>query len=415
MKVIIIGAGIGGLIAAMSLQARGIEVEVFEAVPELRPLGVGINVLSHAIAVLDALGLAQTVQDAGVLTHELRFVNRHGQTLWSDPRGLAAGASHPQVSIHRGRLQMLLFAAAQARLGGDRIRCGARLTGFDEVGSGVRARFEGPDGATFEAEADLLIGADGIHSTVRRAFYPTEGAPKWNGILMARGLAEAPAMLDGATMIQAGHSGRKFTAYAITKPDAAGKVLINWIADIRAPEGAALPKEQWNRPANLADYLPHFEGWRFDWLDVPGLMRASAGVYEFPMVDRDPLPRWSFGRVSLLGDAAHPMSPVGSNGSTQAALDAQALADALARASDPVAGLAAYDAARREQVAGLLALNRRAGMERILDYAEQRAPEGFADVEQVLPLAERQDIVREYKTAAGYLAAAPLPQSSAEP
>ena len=406
MNVLIAGAGIGGLTAALCLHANGINVRLFEAAPEIRPLGVGINVLSHAVAILDRLGVADAVVAAGVQTQALRFCNRHGQEIWTDPRGKFAGASHPQVSIHRGALQMALLNAARTRLGDQHIHTGATLVGFSQDEACVRIQLLLANGETETVQGDVLIGADGIHSVVRGYFYPDEGPPLWNGVMMARGTTMAPCFLDGATMIQAGYAGRKFVCYPVQNSVNGAPVLTNWVADLRAPDREAPGREHWNRPANLAYYLPHFADWRFDWLDVPAIMRGADAVYEFPMVDRDPIARWSFARVTLLGDAAHPMYPIGSNGATQAIVDADAVASMLTNATQfgesIENALRAYEAARAPTVARLIAMNREAGLDRLLDLAEQRAPSGFTDRDAVLPQREIDTIVNDYKRAAGY-------------
>src|SRR5215467_5098252 len=325
MKIVIAGAGIGGLTAAMCLHRAGFEVEVFEAVNELRPLGVGINIQANAVRVLSGLGLEPALAATGIETRELRYANRHGQTIWADPRGRHAGLPWPQFSIHRGELQMILFDAAKRMLGPGRIRFGHRLTGFEQRGGKVRVHF-----AADTIEADILIGADGIHSAVRAQFHPNEGPPKWQGILMWRGVTVGKPYLGGATMVQAGHHTQKFVCYPISRAHAErGEALINWICDLYQGEHATPPREDWNKPGKLEDFLPRYAGWDFGWLNVPEVIRNAHAIFEFPMVDRDPLPRWSHGRVTLLGDAAHPMYPIGSNGASQAIIDGEAIAQEL--------------------------------------------------------------------------------------
>ncbi|MDE2006313.1 MAG: flavin-dependent oxidoreductase, partial [Rhodospirillales bacterium] len=326
MKALIAGGGIGGLATALSLHAAGIEAELFEATAALRPLGVGINLQPHAVRELTELGLGAALAETGIATREFLYANRFGQEIWREPRGLAAGYRWPQYSVHRGRLQVLLWRAAEARLGAARLHAGRRLVDVDQDATGVTARFA--DGSA--ARGDLLVAADGIHSTVRAAFFPDEGPPKWNGALLWRATSLAPPFLSGASMVQAGHRDRKFVCYPIgVAPD--GRAEVNWIAEQRFPADTPWPREDWNRPGRIENFLPLFADWRFPWLDVPALIRAAGAVFEFPMVDRDPLPWWTEGRVTLLGDAAHPMYPIGSNGASQAVLDARILARALAR------------------------------------------------------------------------------------
>jgi 2-polyprenyl-6-methoxyphenol hydroxylase-like FAD-dependent oxidoreductase len=406
MKILVAGAGIGGLAAAMCLERAGFDVELFEAASELQPLGVGINIQAGAVRILSQLGLEPALAATGIETRELRYANRHGQTIWADPRGRHAGLPWPQFSIHRGELQMILLRAARQRLGADRIRFGRRIAGVEQTADKVTARFDDRHGTIVDtAQGDILIAADGIHSAVRAQLYPDEGPPKGQGILMWRGVTVGKPFLDGATMVQAGHHTQKFVCYPISRAHAErGEALINWICDLHLGERAMLAREDWNRPGKLADFLPRFADWKFDWLDVPGVIRAAHAVYEFPMVDRDPLPRWSHGRVTLLGDAAHPMYPIGSNGASQAILDgeviAQELSQALSAGGDPVKALQRYEERRLPPTARIVESNRRKGIDIMLDIVEQRAPQGFEKLENVLPAIELDRIVADYKKLA---------------
>lgn len=410
LDILVAGGGIGGLTAALALARRGHRVTVCEAAAQVRPLGVGINLLPHAVAVLDGLGLLADLRAIAVETSALVFANRHGQTIYRDPRGIAGGYSHPQLSIHRGELQMALWDRCSRVLGAQRLLAGHRVTGVVNEGERVLAQVRAGD-AVRTIEADVVIAADGIHSAVRAQFYPDEGPPRWNGMMMWRGTSLARPFLDGRTMVQAGHRRAKFVVYPITPPFDDGTQLINWICDRRLREdgfggGLVAPgREDWSKPGSLDDLLPTFGSWRFDWLDVPGLIRSATQLFEWPMVDRDPLPRWSFGRITLLGDAAHPMYPIGSNGATQAILDAQCLAGMLSELP-PEAALLAYEAQRRPMTTRIVEMNRGEGFDAILDMIEERAPEGFARLEDVIDPAEIDAFVQRYKAAAGHQIAA---------
>ncbi len=406
LDILIAGGGIGGLAAALALHGAGHRVVVAEAARVVKPLGVGINLLPHSVAILDRLGLLDALRASGVETQALIFANRFGQTIHRDPRGVAGGASHPQISIHRGELHAILWRAALERLGAARMRTDHRLVGFTDEGDGVAARFATSEGET-TIRADLLIAADGIHSAARAQLFPDEGPPRWNGVMMWRGVTVGRPFLDGRTMVQAGVGDAKFVVYGVSAAHAArGEALINWIADIRvAPKADGLrpapAREDWSKPGRVEDLLPTFGGWRFDWLDVPAIIRNAEAIYEWPMVDRDPLPRWNFGRVALLGDAAHPMYPIGSNGATQAILDADALADALDR-HDLVDALAQYDEMRRPMASEIVRLNRALGLDAILDHVDRLAPNGFARIEDVIDPAEVAAMIGGYKRAAGH-------------
>jgi len=378
MRVIIAGAGIGGLTTALSLHAAGFsQVSVHEAVAELRPVGVGINLLPHAVRELTELGLADRVARLGVPIAELVYANAKGQIIGSEERGTAAGYRWPQYSVHRGELQMTLLEAVRERLGPDAVRCGVPVTGP-------------------EHDADLLIGADGIRSSVRAALHPDEGPPIWNGLTLWRGVTRAEPFLTGRSMVMSGDGSRKFVAYPISGPDDDGRVLINWIAE--RPTGQAVATGDWNRRTDPAKVAADFASWNFGWLDAPSLIAAADAVYEYPMVDRDPLPRWTRGNVTLLGDAAHPMYPIGSNGASQAIIDARVLAHALATGK----GLEFYEERRRPATTAIVRANRGQGPEVVLSLAHERAPEGFEDIEKVIPRAEREEISLRYKKLAGF-------------
>jgi 2-polyprenyl-6-methoxyphenol hydroxylase-like FAD-dependent oxidoreductase len=399
MRVIVAGGGIGGLTLALALHGAGIGVEVHEAVAMPKPLGVGINLLPHAVRELTELGLGERVLAAGVPTRELLYATSRGEEVWREDRGLAAGYRWPQVSIHRGTLFMLLLDAAQERLG-DAIHLGSRGIGADSDADGATLHLEG--GGT--ARGDVVVAADGIHSAIRAAWHPHEGAPRWNGSLMWRAVSEHPGYLTGRTMVQAGTNALKFVCYPIREATPERPALINWIAERRVDPDTHWAREDWNRQGRIEDFLPDFAGWEWPWLSVPSLIRATEAVWEFPMVDRDPLPEWTRGRVTLLGDAAHPMYPIGSNGASQGILDARTLAFHLATEGDAAAGLRAYEEARRPATSALVQAARAQGPDRVLDLAEERAPGGFGSTgrEAVLPRAELEEIARGYKRAAGF-------------
>jgi 2-polyprenyl-6-methoxyphenol hydroxylase-like FAD-dependent oxidoreductase len=407
MKVVIVGAGIGGLTTALALHELGIESEIYEQARELRELGVGINMLPHAIKELAVLGLLPALDAAGIRTRELIYANRFGQTVWQELRGLDAGYDTPQFSIHRGKLHGVLLRAALERLGADRIHTGCRLASLRENSERVLAGFEDrAAGRSFEVAADALIGADGVHSKVRALLYPEEGAPIWNGIMLWRGALDWPVYGDGRTMMIAGGNHAKFVLYPIHADPARPEVrLTNWAVMARIADGTQPPprREDWNRPGELDEVLPFVrDRFRLGFIDPARLIAATETIYEYPCCDRDPLTRWSFGRVTLLGDAAHPMYPVGSNGASQAILDARALAGHLASGRAVADALAAYDAERRPATAQIVLSNRKGGPERVIDLVEARAPEGFNNIEDITTHVEREAMVRGYASMAGY-------------
>lgn len=405
MTVLIAGGGIGGLTLALSLHQIGIPCRVFESVSALKPLGVGINVLPHAVRELLELGLHDKLDTAGVRTRELAYFSKSGKPIWSEPRGMEAGYKWPQFSIHRGTLQQILLDTAIERLGADNVLTSHHITGWTETDGGIRADFI--DRATGKPagshDGTLLIAADGIHSAIRQKLYPQEGAPIWNGRILWRGVTKSKPFLTGRTMIMAGHEILKFVCYPISRePDADGLYDVNWIAERHMPPTYQWRREDYNRTANLEEFLPWFENWTFDWLDVPGLIRSCPHAYEYPLVDRDPVDRWTFGRVTLMGDAAHPMYPIGSNGASQAILDARVLTREILANGEVPAALDAYEAERRPATTDLVMLNRKNGPEQVMQIVEERAPNGYGVVTEVLSQQELEDIAANYKRVAGF-------------
>ncbi len=406
MKILIVGGGIGGLAAALCLHRAGIESEIFEQSSELRELGVGINVLPHAISALAELDLLPALDRAGIRTRELLYCNRFGQTVWQELRGTDAGYDVPQFSIHRGKLHGVLHHAVRERLGPGRIHTDCRLIGFDERRDRVLASFESGQGRhAIAVEGQALIAADGVHSTVRSILYPGEGRPIWNGTMLWRGATQWPAYADGRTMVIAGGNAAKFVFYPIHEDPARPDLrLTNWAIMARLGDAQVPPRrEDWNRVGQPAEALPFVrDRFRLGFLDPVALIEATGTFYEYPNCDRDPLPRWSFGRVTLMGDAAHPMYPVGSNGASQAILDAQCLARHLAAGSSIADAFAAYDVERRPAMAKIVEANRKGGPEGVIDMIEGRAPEGFDDIDRVASHAEREAVVRGYASMAGF-------------
>jgi 5-methylphenazine-1-carboxylate 1-monooxygenase len=407
MKVAIVGGGVGGMALALSLLDAGIgDVNIYESAPAIRELGVGINVLPHAVRELTELGLLDDLLAAGVPAAEYVLYSKHGQRIWSEPRGLAAGYHWPQISIHRGELLGVLHWAVLHRLGPNRIHAGHHLVHVDHgAGATVRAAFAARDtGAPRgSAEADLLVGCDGVHSAIRRALYSDEGAPRWNGVTMWRGVTTGAPFLSGQTVLAAGHAGRALVVYPIAHcHERQGRALLNWLANVKTDDGRRMPPQDWTYTAHREEVLETFAAFRFDFLDVPALIRSAEVIYQYPMVDRDPLPTWDFGRVTLLGDAAHPMYPMGANGASQAIIDARVLARELALQPSVRAAVAAYDAQRRPATAAVVHANRRHGPMQPLDLVEERAPGGFTKLEDVISARELAEIAAAYKRTAGF-------------
>jgi 2-polyprenyl-6-methoxyphenol hydroxylase-like FAD-dependent oxidoreductase len=402
-EIIIVGAGVGGLTLGLALHAAGIPCRVFESAAEIRPVGVGINLLPHATRELAALGLEPVLARAAIETGDATFFNRFGQLIYQEPLGRAAGYEHPQFSIHRGDLQMILLDAFRARAGENRLLTNRHCVAVEQDETGVNVTFaDGPGGAGgTTVRGRVAIACDGINSAIRKQFFPDEGEPRYSGVNMWRGVTRWKPMLSGASMVRAGWlSHGKMVIYPIQPAGADGLQLINWVAEIETP---VYRKRDWTRPGSIDDVLPAFADWHFDWLDVPSFIRAAESVLEFPMVDQDPLPRWSFGRVTLLGDAAHPMVPRGSNGAGQAILDARALTSALLGHDDPVAALAAYEKLRLEATTRIVLTNRTNPPDAILREVFQRTHDRpFETIDDVISRDELVALSEGYKRIAGY-------------
>ncbi len=401
--VIIVGAGIGGLTLGLALHAAGIPCRIFESAAEIRAVGVGINLLPHATRELAALGLEADLARAAITTQDATFFNRFGQLIYQEPVGRAAGYDNPQFSIHRGDLQMILLEAFRARAGQDRLCTNRHCVAVEQDEHGVRVHFsDGPGGKDRSiVRGRVVIACDGINSAIRKQFFPGEGEPRYSGVNMWRGVTRWKPILSGASMVRAGWlSHGKMVIYPIRAADADGLQLMNWVAEIETP---IYRKRDWNRPGSIDDFIGAFADWHFDWLDVPALIRGADSVLEFPMVDQDPLPRWSFARVTLLGDAAHPMVPRGSNGAGQAILDARALTSALLDNGDPVVALAAYEKQRLETTTRIVLTNRSNPPDAILrEVFERTHDQPFGKIDDVISRDELVALSEGYKRIAGY-------------
>ncbi len=402
--VLIAGGGIGGLSLALTLHQIGVPCRVFEAVPALQPLGVGINLQPNAVRELHELGIGNDVLDRiGIQAREWALVGRNGNEVYAEPRGLRAGYRWPQYSVHRGELQMLLYRTVLERLGPDAIQLGQRVAGYRNGEHGVTALIESRDGQRSEVEGRLLVAADGLHSAVRAQMHPQQPPIQWGGAIMWRGTTPGVPVRSGASFVGVGSLRHRVVLYPISPPDpATGLATINWIAEITVDNAEGWTQGDWNRRVELSDFAHHFEGWDFGWLDVPSMLRGAKEVFEYPMIDRDPVPTWVDGHVALLGDAAHVMYPVGSNGASQAIVDARVLGASMLSHGVTPAALRAYDERLCADISALVLRNRGAGPFGLLGLVDERCGGVFDDIEQVIPAAEREAYMARYKAAAGF-------------
>jgi 2-polyprenyl-6-methoxyphenol hydroxylase-like FAD-dependent oxidoreductase len=413
MKIAIVGGGICGLSLALNLNRRGLACRVYERVKEIKPLGVGITLLPHAMREFSALGLGDELLAAGIENRESCFFNRFGQLIYKEPRGRLAGYDIPEVGIHRGRLHVILADAVRNRLGPDAVWTDHECTGVeqDEGGATVHFNETSTGGRRQSARADVVIACDGINSAIRKQYYPDEKLV-FAGINSWRGVTRRKPIFDGHTFIRAGsiRTGKIVIYPIINDIDEQGHQLINWTTDIKRD---TFEQNDWNEPGNLSEFLPVYESWKFDWLDVPQMIRDSEQILEYPMVDRDPIENWTFGRVTLAGDAAHPMYPRGSNGAAQATIDARTLADALLGSSDAHHALKAYEAARGAATANVVRTNREYPPDFINTKVEELVGDKpFENLDKYISQNELRSLSENYKRVAGFALADVAPAHS---
>lgn len=402
--VLIAGGGIGGMALALTLHQIDVPCVVHEAVADLQPLGVGINLQPNAVRELYDLGIDDRMLDAiGLQAREWALVGRNGNEVYAEPRGLAAGYRWPQYSVHRGQLQMLLYRAVLERLGPQAVQLGHRVTAYRQDGEGVTALVETRDGRRLECAGRLLVAADGLHSAVRAQMHPGQPPIHWGGAIMWRGTTPGVPIRTGASFVGVGSLKHRVVLYPISPADpATGLATINWIAEITVDNAQGWTQGDWNRRVSIDEFIHHFEGWDFGWLDVPAMLRGARDIFEYPMIDRDPVPTWVDGRVALLGDAAHVMYPVGSNGASQAIVDARVLGAQMLAHGVGAEALQAYDRQLCADISALVLRNRGAGPFGLLGLVDERCGGVFDDIDRIIPAAEREAFMARYKAAAGF-------------
>ncbi len=401
--VLIAGGGIAGLTMALTCHQLGVPAIVLESVRTIAPLGVGINVQPNAIRELMDLGLGDELDAIGIEATEWALVARCGQDVWSEPRGRAAGYQWPQYSVHRGELQMLLHRTLLERAGPEAVLTGHRVVGYRNAGDHVIAQIDTRDGKAIEMSGCLLLACDGLHSAVRQQMHPDQPDPQWGGQVLWRGATPGPPVRSGAAFTLVGTLEQRFVHYPISSVDpATGLQLQNWIAELTVDTTNGLAASDWNKEVDIESFLPAFDGWTFDWLDIPSLVRGAQKVWEFPMVDRDPVDRWVDQRVCLLGDAAHVMYPVGSNGASQAIVDARVVGACFVEHGVAPQALDAFESALLEPMSALVIRNRGHGPIGILGLVDERSNGEFDHIDDVIPRHEVEEFMRRYKAAAGF-------------
>ena len=421
-QVIIAGGGIGGLSLALTLHQIGVPCVVLESARQMRPLGVGINLQPNAVRELYDLGIgAEALNRVGIPAREWALVGLNGREVYAEPRGRKAGYNWPQYAVHRGEFHMLLYRTFIERAGADAVRLGCKVTGYARDGQGVRAQVARADGTTEEISGGLLIGADGIHSAIRAQMYPDQPPIHWGGAVMWRGTVRAKPLRTISSFVGLGTHRHRMVIYPISGPDADGLSLINWIAEVTMDNAEGWQQDGWFRPVEVEEFAHHFEGFRYDWLDVPAMLRQADCAYENPMIDRDPVPSWVDGPVALMGDAAHAMYPTGSNGASQAIVDARVIGAMMLKHGVTPKAIAEYDAALCGPISAVVLRNRGSGPFGLLNLLDERCGGAFENIDDVIPAAERAEFMAKYKAAAGFamerLNAAPptIPQGARVP
>jgi 2-polyprenyl-6-methoxyphenol hydroxylase-like FAD-dependent oxidoreductase len=344
LEIAVIGAGIGGLTAAVALRQAGFEVDVYEQAAELTEVGGGINMGPNAARILYRLGLGDALDREAV-----RPVSVH-QRRWQDGRTLQRAPLNPlceqlygapHLTVHRADLLAIIASGFPP----ERIHLGHRLVGFADKGDHVEAWFANGS----RAAADVLVGADGIHSMVRAALFGDE-APRFAGCVAYRGLVPVERIADLGLELGSQSwvgPGAHLVHYFVSR----GRLLnfVGWT------EHDTWSREDWTDRATIARALAAFEGWH---PQVRRIIAAADTCFVWALFDRDPLPRWSAGRTTLLGDACHPMYPFMAQGAAQAIEDGAALAACLAGGGDPVETLRRYERLRLPRVSRLQEMSR---------------------------------------------------------
>ena len=401
MGISIIGGGIAGLSFALGLYQKGIACEVYESVPEVKEIGVGITLLPHAMKELAAIGVQAQLEAMGIENLESVFYTRHGQYVYREARGRHAGYALPEIGIHRGKLHRILFDAVCSRLGSEHVHTGHRCSGFTQDDDGVTLRFDLAGGGQRSVRSELAVACDGVNSAVRKQMHPDDKVC-FGGINTWRGVTIHPPILTGKSYLRIGTVEQgKMVIYPIQdNVDGKGNQLINWVAELQRPDAAM---NDWNKPGDVQVCADIYKDWKFPFLDVPQMILDSESVLEYPMVDKDALPFWTQGRVTLMGDAAHPMYPRGSNGSAQALIDARTLVDCLVQNPSQTAALVQYESLRLQTTAKVVQTNRTVPPDFIIMKADELSHgQPFDNIDDLISQDELRQISENYKNVAGF-------------
>ena len=402
MTVLICGAGIGGLCLGLSLHQLNIPFQIFESSRTIEPLGVGINLQPNAVRELAALGVKDDLKRIGIQTEEFGLFSKRGLEIWTEPRGLKAGYDEPQFSVHRGKLQKLLYDTLIMRMKNNPVHLGMQVTRFKNLSSSVQLQcIDKKTGNTEAIDGNILVACDGINSIIRKQLFPEEGEPLWNGAILWRGVTTATPFRTGASMVMIGHDTQRFVSYPISEKNIHGQAKINWIAELKFNPENQWSKSDWKKKVDKSKFIDSFLDWSFDWINPLKLISETTSIYEYPMVDRNPLQNWTFERITLLGDAAHPTYPVGSNGASQAIIDARKLAFHLKVNKTNKAALMDYEKEMLPLTAKITLANRNSGPDALLQVVEDRCKGSFNNIREVISQNELETHSEKYKSIAG--------------
>lgn len=402
--IIIAGGGIGGLTLALTLKQIGVPCIVYEQAGSMKPLGVGINIQPNAVRELIDLGIDTTELDnIGVAVKEWALVGLNGKEVYSEMRGIDAGYRWPQYAVHRGKFLMLLYKKVIEQLGADTVQLSSKVISYAHNANGtVDVTVARRNGDLTTTTGSLLVGTDGIHSTVREQMHPDQGPIHWGGALMWRGTVRAKPLRTSSSFIGLGTHEHRMVIYPISKTDNHGYAEINWIAELTMDNSAGWNSDSWFQSVAIEDFAHHFDQFKYDWLNVPDMLKQADAAYENPMIDRDPIPTWVDGPVALMGDAAHPMYPTGSNGASQAIVDARIIGAKILEHGVNAEALAAYNNDLCEPISALVLRNRGAGPFGLLNLLHERCESQFDNIDDVIPATEREEFMSVYKKAAGF-------------
>ena len=402
MTVLICGAGIGGLCLGLSLQQLDIPFQIFESTESVKPLGVGINLQPNAVRELYALGVESDLKRIGVQTEEFGLFSKKGLEIWTEHRGLKAGYNVPQFSVHRGELQKLLYDTLIERMENNVVNLGMKVISYKNSSSSVHLQCLNKNTKKMEVfDGDILVACDGINSSIRKQLFPDEGDPLWNGAILWRGLTVTSPFRTGASMVMIGHDTQRFVSYPISEKDHDGNAKINWIAELKFNPEKPWSKSDWSKKVDKSKFIDRFSDWSFDWINPLNLITETSSIYEYPMVDRAPLQKWTFKRTTLLGDAAHPTYPVGSNGASQAIIDARKLAFYLKVNGTNEEALLNYEKEMLPLTTKITFANRSSGPDALLQVVEDRCGGSFKNIREIISQNELEAHSEKYKSVAG--------------